>query len=36
MKGRLWWERGGRKLDDVRGPLGTAASRGCVSRIVKL
>ena len=29
-------ERGGRKLDDARGPLGAAASRGCGSRIVKL
>ena len=29
-------ERGWRKLDDARGPLGAAASRGCGSRIVKL
>ena len=29
-------ERRWRKLDDARGPLGTAASRGCGSRIVKL
>ena len=29
-------ERRWRKLDDARGPLGAAASRGCGSRIVKL
>ena len=37
MKGRLWWERGGwRKLDDARGPLGAAASRGCCGGVRKL